>query len=698
MNNNQTMISAAMLEAVWQSRKKDMIDLITPFVMYATATLTSPGEKVDIQKVQNYVQHNFAYTDMPEVIIKKVFARKPYSSIERRNHNYYLVSPIDSEISQMDSRRKDCERYLHVLGEKLSVYLNAHCKRTGNFTDSRAINCLHTFFSRYGLQIGTNDLASVSISPKDYETDYYIARFIFECKDASNEEFEHLNDLIKGYFLRLALYIQPENGDIKSANHSNTTFFYDTPFLIDLLGYSGSEREHNALLLHNMLQRQNGKFCYFPHIRQEIIDILSAYKYSLSPTAISNGYRTLDGLNAHNYNSNDVDREIKLLPSKLENRFGIVEHDIPPYDTKDDGSVDEQKMLGETELKQFIKDNTPHYTEANLENDVKSALAIHRLRGDYTSNDIETCRFIFVTNNYDFTRAFNTYYKENISKRTFQLIISDSNLSAITWIKCGEVNNLPESELLKNAYCALQPIPEIMKKVDEVLQKLKLSGKLTPEQVVALRADRVFRNEIWLGSFGKVDSITETSVQEAQRKYEKQLIAEETARHQTELNEREKRHQIELNQLNKEMERASQKHTQELSNITCELRNQKDSEEQQRKMQAEKNRKSADSYAKQAREKWISPRKKLLSIVMFALSVLGVLGTVFSFTTHSNTLFTIALIIATILAIISTIDTVLVRKRFLVQFLEKKANQYETRIRENKLKEYNSLTQREKSE
>lgn len=328
MNNNQTMISAAMLEAVWQSRKKDMIDLITPFVMYATATLTSPGEKVDIQKVQNYMQHNFAYTDMPEVIIKKVFARKPYSSIERRNHNYYLVSPIDSEISQMDSRRKDCERYLHVLGEKLSVYLNAHCKRAGNFTDSRAINCLHTFFSRYGLQIGTNDLASVSISPKDYETDYYIARFIFECKDASNEEFEYLNDLIKGYFLRLALYIQPENGDIKSANYSNTTFFYDTPFLIDLLGYSGSEREHNALLLHNMLQRQNGKFCYFPHIRQEIIDILSAYKYSLSPTAISNGYRTLDGLNAHKRSW-----EVRVLLVLCHNCiFGFLQSALKPAD------------------------------------------------------------------------------------------------------------------------------------------------------------------------------------------------------------------------------------------------------------------------------------------------------------------------------------------------------------------------------
>lgn len=56
------------------------------------------------------------------------------------------------------------------------------------------------------------------------------------------------------------------------------------------------------------------------------------------------------------------------------------------------------------------------------------------------------------------------------------------------------------------------------------------------------------------------------------------------------------------------------------------------------------------------------------------------------------------LLLRTRLYAISTIDTVSVGKRFLVQFLEKKANQYETKVRENKLKEYNSLTQSEKSE
>ena len=82
------MISAAMLEALWQSRKKDMIDLITPFVMYATASLTSPNEVINIHNVQAYVQQHFAYNDIPDSIIRRVFNRNPYSAIKKKNHNY----------------------------------------------------------------------------------------------------------------------------------------------------------------------------------------------------------------------------------------------------------------------------------------------------------------------------------------------------------------------------------------------------------------------------------------------------------------------------------------------------------------------------------------------------------------------------------------------------------------------------------
>ncbi len=58
MNNGQALISAAMLEAIWVSRKKDMIDLITPFVLYAVAKQTSPGEQINTKAVQKAVQEN----------------------------------------------------------------------------------------------------------------------------------------------------------------------------------------------------------------------------------------------------------------------------------------------------------------------------------------------------------------------------------------------------------------------------------------------------------------------------------------------------------------------------------------------------------------------------------------------------------------------------------------------------------------
>lgn len=80
MNNGQALISAAMLEAIWVSRKKDMIDLITPFVLYAVAKQTSPGEQIDTKAVQKAVQENNGYPDLPESIIKAALSRNPYTN------------------------------------------------------------------------------------------------------------------------------------------------------------------------------------------------------------------------------------------------------------------------------------------------------------------------------------------------------------------------------------------------------------------------------------------------------------------------------------------------------------------------------------------------------------------------------------------------------------------------------------------
>lgn len=206
MNNGQALVSAAMLEAIWGSRKKDMIDLITPFILYAVAKQTSPGEQIDTKAVQKYVQENNAYPDLPESIIKAALSRNPQSAIEKKDKKFILSRPLDDEISRMDQRKQECTEHISRIGDRLAQYLTDHCKKGVPVSQESAISRLHSFFARYGLQVGTESLASVKIKPEEYESDYYIARFIFECKDEQDALYPSIIDLVKGYFLRLAIY------------------------------------------------------------------------------------------------------------------------------------------------------------------------------------------------------------------------------------------------------------------------------------------------------------------------------------------------------------------------------------------------------------------------------------------------------------------------------------------------------------
>lgn len=695
------MISAVMLESIWASRKQDMVDLVAPFIMYATATLTSPGKQINTKQVLLYVQKHFAYPDMPEEIVRRVLARS--IKVTKVKSKYILTENIDTEVEKMNIRRKKCEDSIEDLGIILSEYLNKHCKvRKNRLTANDAVNNLHQFFSRYGLQVGTDNLASVHISPKEYEIDYYIAQFIFENKDRNNEIYQKIIDLVKGYFLRLAIYIQPTDGDILSATYKDTVFIYDTPILLDILGYSGKEREDSAIALHKAIERQHGKICYFPHIKDEIISILTAYKHSLDGSKKSIKSRTLEGLDDKNYRSEDVEREISLLSTRLENKFKITEYAVPLYEQKADETVDESKILGEEEIKKYIKENTKHYLDDNLENDVNSALAVHRLRAGITCDTIESSKFLFVTNNADFLYAFNAYYKENVDKKTFPIVISDSNLSAITWVKSGKIDNISETQLIKNAYIAMQPIPEIMSKVEDIFEKMKEQGDITTEQVVVLRASRCFKNEIWQKSFGEVDIISELTVQEAQKKYEEQLIEEEKNKHKKELEEKDFAYSEQLGELNQKLTAQDIKYAHErklleqdltdshknVDRLQKEFSEYKDENKRNEKEREEKIRKKSDEEAKKEGDKYLKLSKKILNIVLGCFIISFAVATIITTVYEGPIWLIVSELILTFVAVYSLYDLLKSKRAFIVNILERKANQRETKVREEKYREY----------
>ena len=346
------------------------------------------------------------------------------------------------------------------------------------------------------------------------ETDYYIAQYLYEKRDAHAIEFEYVIDLVKGYFLQSAIYLQAENGNVVTSTYRDVNFYYDTPFLLRLLGFKTIEDENSANELHISLARQKGNFYYFPQTQSEIEGILSRYQKGYKR---SNQY-TLEGLDEKKYTPSSVERLKKTWESKLQYSYNTELAQRPEYPLKYDGTIDERCVIDESELAEFLRNNIFWRTDEAMDADLESVIGIHKLRKNIQSGEIEHCKAIFVTTNTALANAVNKYYRENINDKAFPLVITDTDLAALTWIKCGSVGDLPERQLLRNAYMAMQPAPEMLEKFSNILDQMQSEGKITSEIAIVLRSSSFVKKEVMFASFAGEEGINEDLVNEIEKK------------------------------------------------------------------------------------------------------------------------------------------------------------------------------------
>ena len=650
MNNIILTTSAVMMETMWEEKRNDLLDLITPFILYSIAQKTSIGGEIKIDYIVQSMGAFYGYKDIPESVIKKILNRNPKKCIKRERKKYFLIKDLGEFADNFDKRCKECDDRVNKIGDKLAFYLRNHCTRwKQNYTSEESILRLQDFFSRYGLFVGIDRLEQqIELSPKEHEIDYYIGRYIFDNKKDNTIEYRDILDLVKGYFLKTVVYLQPENGNLLSANYRNVDFYYDTPILLNLLGYQSEEEKKAANLLHEQLKKQKANFCFFYHAETEMKNILSAYQHSLRSGKYTG--RTLEGLDRKKYTVSGVERLKDNWKSQLKNTFQIIEKNIPEYTVKENGTVDESEVLDEKELIASIRKRAKSYKQENIERDVDSILAIHRLRNNYVCENIENARAIFVTNNFDLANSVNYYYKRNVNKKAFPLVLTSAELSAMLWVKNGTSTDLPEKQLLNNAYAALQPMPELLNKLSEVLEQMKLEGKVTSEEVTALRTSHYVHRELWKETFGDENLTNENTIMEIKQKYDDSII----------VNYKQE----------KELEKAEEK--QKLY---------------------ENAQLSALKAGKNAKQKWLRRLRNGCKIIA-ALIFVGYLCATIK--TWGDFKWNIFFVIVIGIAVLSLYDICKAREQFIDRVLVKIANHQETRVIEKKKSEYLKLFEEEK--
>ena len=156
----------------------------------------------------------------------------------KEKQTFFLINSLSDLIEDFSRKRTTCKGHSDAVTNAITAFLNERqaYKKT-DYTQSESEQFLLSFFERQGSSIvlSVDDLRQ--LKSKNNQIDYFIARFILEEYERKSVLFDYLVELVKGYFVTTALYLQAENPNATTASFSDVTFFLDTRILLAYLGY-----------------------------------------------------------------------------------------------------------------------------------------------------------------------------------------------------------------------------------------------------------------------------------------------------------------------------------------------------------------------------------------------------------------------------------------------------------------------------
>ena len=516
MDVNKTLISTAMLTAIFEKTKKSNIDLIAPFVLF----IISKNEYgVTEEKIITQMEDEFSFLDFPRAVLKIIINKlKKEKKIELKNKKYLLLGNAKKEIDLFNDRHLNASRETKELIDALWNYLKNYTTIKTNYNNVKI--AFGAFLDKNGYIIYNNfNPQNLKVKNND-RLQFFIAKFIENQYNNQTKEFKLLINIIEGLLLANVIYLQvtPDN----TTNLNKLNCYFDTPFLLRILGFKEKEDNESAVELIDLLKKQGATIKCFTHSFNEVQSILRNY-IDNREIGIINPTKTLESLDIEEYNIT----ELNELYMNLEDIFkekGILIEDKPKYEKIKYNKSKYEDQIDEKKFKEIIIDryNKKDIKDIIVDNDIDSISAIMRLREGKKIQKFEDCNAIFVTSNHDLRTATKQLLKIN-ERIEISPVISDVDLTAIMWLRSLKDNpTLPKDKLIENARALLKPTPNIIEEFNKCLDKIKKvkyakDGKALQSLIYTTHFSSKFMDEIE-GDINKVNPSTIIKV------YEKSLI------------------------------------------------------------------------------------------------------------------------------------------------------------------------------
>ena len=524
--NRNTIISLSMLYALWQTGRKDLLDLIRPFVMYAVGTITPIGSKINETEVCNAMEREFGYRTFQPAVIHRILSRETSASIEvakrkiiKRNGYFYLTASLSELEKDFISKRTQCKVHTDAVTKALAEYFNNNTVHSrSDYSQEETERMLLSFFEQYGNSVilSVDDLRQIRATDNEYF--YYIGKFILGENEKNSVLIDYIVELVRGYFVTMALYLQAENPNVTHASFSDVIFFLDTRILLGYLGYKTEEENRSVQEMVRCVQRAGARLACFTYNVDEVNSILQAYKQSIlyedgHPSSI-----TLEHFDEHSRSYALVDVEQRLFRKKLE--IGNIEC-LSPTDALSKCGVlsDFSGNMDSSQMRSKVLSLKPSYNTINLPDDLDAINTVSRIRKGKNYPYIEKCKAVFVTTNTILIVATKEYYKKNSCDVGFPLVISSEDLCVMAWIKEFEQDSrIPKMRLLENVVAATTPTRELMEAYFQNLDNFEKQGVISADEASLLRVDLFARKEMMERTRGNKDNLSNDVIEEIRKK------------------------------------------------------------------------------------------------------------------------------------------------------------------------------------
>ena len=508
----RTLTSLAILK-VNINRNIDYLDYLLPFI--SQVIIDNSIDQIDnIISIRNHIREDFGL-EIPERTIEIVLRRMAKRQlIKRESHSFIRTDNLtDPGIS---SARKTVEHEIQTVLDELKKF-----SKTTNtlLSDSEeATKAICTFLSKFDI-ICLKAYLQGTVIPDLADTRrtdiVLVGNFVQYIQKNCPDLFNKFLKLVQGHMLANALTC-PDLENV-SATYRGTTFYLDTPLLIQRLGLEGELRQRATKDLIDLLTRLKATIAIFSHTLNELRSVLRGAAYFLDDPK---GRGTIISEARRNETSKS---DLLLLAESAEDR--LIEYGIKILDTP---SYIEDFQIDELIFADIIDENLMYNNPRAKEYDINSVRSIYALRANRRVLSIEKSVAVLVTSNTDLAKAAWEYNKQSEELYEVSSVISDFSIANMAWLKAPMgASSLPTTQVLAFSYAAMQPSAELLTKYMAEIDKLEESGNFNELEHQLLRSSPYIVRELMHYSLGDTGVVTTESIAQVFEQFKNELKEKE---------------------------------------------------------------------------------------------------------------------------------------------------------------------------